>query len=127
MSPYLYHRLMRERLARRREHTGALHERRLSRSHCVAARAQPGGRSRIAPRAIERYPATTTAAYRELDQRTTDGLTVTLEWNPVTGGLRVVVVDREIRTIAFVVRAEDASDAFAHPFVYAGRAAWEVA
>jgi hypothetical protein len=118
---------MHERLTLQREQNGALNERRIWRSHRVAARAQAGCRSLTPPRAIERHPATTSAAYRELDQRTTDGLTVTLEWNPATGGLRVVVVDREIRIIAFVVRAEDASDAFAHPFVYAGRAAWEIA
>ena len=27
---------------------------------------------------------TTSATYRELDQRTADGLAVTLEWNPLT-------------------------------------------
>ena len=58
--------------------------------------------------------------YRELDQRTTDGLTVTLEWNPATAALRVVVVDRESAAVTFAVRAEDAADAFVHPFVYAG-------
>jgi hypothetical protein len=63
---------------------------------------------------------TTPSSYRELDQRTADGLTVTLEWNPATEALRVVVVDRESATVTFGVRADDAADAFVHPFVYAG-------
>ncbi len=127
MSPYLYRQLMSERLVRRRQHAGAPHEPQVRRSHPVGARAQTGSCSRTAPRAIQKNPDWTTATYRELDQRTADGLTVTLEWNPATDGLRVVVVDREIRVVTFAVPAEDASDAFAHPFVYAGRAAWEVA
>ena len=68
----------------------------------------------------------TPTTYRELDQRTADGLAVTLEWNPATDALRVVVVDRE-SAVTFPVRAEDASDAFVHPFVYAGRTVCEVA
>ena len=67
----------------------------------------------------------TPTTYRELDQRTADGLAVTLEWNPATDALRVVVVDRE-SAVTFPVRAEDASDAFVHPFVYAGRTVCEV-
>ena len=63
---------------------------------------------------------TTPTTYRELDQRTADGLAVTLEWNPATDALRVVVVDRESAAVTFPVRAEDAADAFVHPFVYAG-------
>ena len=68
----------------------------------------------------------TPTTYRELDQRTADGLAVTLEWNPTTDALRVVVVDRESAALTFMVRAEDASDAFFHPFVYAGRTVCEV-
>ena len=67
------------------------------------------------------------ASYRELDQRTADGLTVTLEWNPTTAALRVVLVDRESAAVSFPVRAEDASDAFVHPFVHAGRTVCVVA
>jgi hypothetical protein len=66
-------------------------------------------------------------SYRELDQRTADGLTVTLEWNPASAALRVVVLDRESEAVSFAVRAEDASNAFIHPFVYAGRAVCEAA
>jgi hypothetical protein len=45
--------------------------------------------------------------------------------NPATNALRVVVVDRELSR--FGVRAEDAADAFFHPFVYAERTVCEVA
>ena len=65
--------------------------------------------------------------YRELDQRSADGLEVTLEWNPATDALRVVVVDRESEGVTFPVSAADASDAFTHPFIYAGRAICEAA
>jgi hypothetical protein len=67
------------------------------------------------------------ASYRELNQRTADGLTVTLEWNPTAAALRIVLVDRESPAVSFPVRAEDASDAFVHPFVYAGRTVCGVA
>jgi hypothetical protein len=70
---------------------------------------------------------TTHTTYRQLDQRTADGLAVTLEWNPATDALRVVVVDRDTDAVTFPVSAADASDAFVHPFVYAGRAVCEVA
>jgi len=70
---------------------------------------------------------TTPTTYRQLDQRTADGLAVTLEWNPATDALRVVVVDRDSAAVTFPVRSEDASDAFVHPFVYAERAVYEVA
>jgi hypothetical protein len=69
----------------------------------------------------------TPTTYRELDQRTADGLAVTFEWSPATDALRVVVVDRESAAVTFPVRAQDASDAFVHPFVYAERAVYEVA
>ena len=69
----------------------------------------------------------TPITYRELDQRTADGLAVTLEWNPTTDALRIVVVDHASETVRFPVRAADASDAFVHPFIYAGRAVCEIA
>jgi hypothetical protein len=79
-------------------------------------------------RAVERSTVVSTpTSYRELDQRTADGLAVTLEWNPATDALRVVVVDRESAAVTFPVRAEDASEAFLHPFVYAERAVYEAA
>ena len=126
MSPYLYRRLMREQRARRRQHAGAplsdgAHE-------GVAARAQPGPCRTTALRAADKSAVVTTATtYRQLDQRTADGLEVTLEWNPMTHALRIVVVDRESQALTFPVSAADAPDAFVHPFIYAGRAAGEVA
>jgi hypothetical protein len=70
---------------------------------------------------------TTPTSYRELDHRTADGLAVTLEWNPTTDALRIVVVDHASEAVRFPVRAADASDAFVHPFIYAGRAVCEIA
>ena len=46
---------------------------------------------------------TTPTTYRQLDQRTADGLAVTLEWNPATDALRIVVVDRESEAVTFPV------------------------
>ena len=70
----------------------------------------------------------TSSQYRQLNQRTADGLAVTLEWNPTTDALRVVIVDHAAsETVRFPVRAADASDAFVHPFIYAGRAVREIA
>jgi len=42
-----------------------------------------------------------------------------------TDALRIVVVDHASETVTFAVRAADASDAFVHPFIYAGRAVCE--
>jgi hypothetical protein len=70
---------------------------------------------------------TPTATYRQLDQRTADGLAVTLEWNPATDALRIVVRDHASEAVTFPVSAADAPDAFVHPFIYAGRAVCEAA
>jgi len=127
MSPYLYRRLMREKVARLRQPAGAplSHARG---AHRVSARAQPGPCRTTALRAAERNRVVTTpSTYRQLNQRTADGLAVTLEWNPATDALRIVVVDHASETVTFTVRAADASDAFVHPFIYAGRAVCEIA
>jgi hypothetical protein len=128
MSPYLYRRLMREKRGRLRRHAGAPIEPHARRSQGVAARTQPSP-CRTAPlRAVESSTvASTPTTYRELAHRTADGLAVTLEWNPATDALRVVVVDRASAAVTFPVRAEDASEAFVHPFVYAERAVYEAA
>ena len=70
---------------------------------------------------------TTPTTYRQLDQRAADGLVVTLEWNPATDRLRIVVADRESAAVTFPVTAAYASNAFVHPFIYAGHAVCEVA
>ena len=127
MSPYLYRRLMREKLARLRHASAPLsHTESAHRASMLALNTVPAIRPRL--RAVERSPVVTTpTAYRELDQRTADGLEVTLEWNPATDALRIVVVDREGAAVTFPVTAADASNAFVHPFIYAGRAVCEVA
>jgi hypothetical protein len=127
MSPYLYRRLMREKFARLRA-PGRVIE-----PH--ARRSQGRGCSRSARTlpydplpAVERNPVVSTPShYRQLNQRTADGLAVTLEWNPTTDALRIVVVDQASEAVRFPVRAADASDAFVHPFIYAGRAVCEIA
>jgi len=128
MSPYLYRRLMREKLARLRRHAGASlsHTQSAPRPSMLALNPVPAIRPRL--RAVERSPVVTTpTSYRELNQRTADGLAVTLEWNPATDALRIVVVDRESAAVTFPVTAADASNAFVHPFIYAGHAVCEVA
>ena len=128
MSPYLYRRLMREKLARLRRHASAplSDTQSAHRESMLALNPVPAIRPRL--RAVERSPVVTTpTTYRELDQRTADGLAVTLEWNPATDALRIVVVDRESAAVTFPVTAADASNAFLHPFIYAGRAVCEVA
>ena len=128
MSPYLYRRLMREKIARLRQHAGAPLRHTHGAHSGVAARAQPGPCGTRALGAVERDPVVTApATYRQLDQRTADGLAVTLEWHPVTDALRIVVVDRASEAVTFPVAAADASNAFVHPFIYAGRAVCEVA
>ena len=126
MSPYLYRRLMREQRARLRQHPGAPLS---DRAHeGVATRAQSSPCRTTALGAADRSAVVTTATtYRQLDQRTADGLEVTLEWNPATDALRIVLVDRESEAVTFPVSAADAPDAFVHPFIYAGRAVGEVA
>jgi hypothetical protein len=127
MSPYLYRRLMHEKLARLRQHPDPApsHTRGAPRGVCSrSTRSLPYGhptRGREEPCREPRSP------YRQLNQRTADGLAVTLEWNPTTDALRIVVVDHAREAVTFPVRAADASDAFVHPFIYAGRAVGETA
>ena len=59
---------------------------------------------------------------RELDQRTNDGITVTLLWNAETNGVFVSVVEERYGvSFDFAVPA-DAADAFHHPYAYAAPA-----
>ena len=84
MSPYLYRRLMHHKLARLRQRARAAHEPQTRHAQRLAPGAQTGICRPTAPPAVESSPAmtTTTTTYRELNQRTADGLAVTLEWNP---------------------------------------------
>jgi hypothetical protein len=57
---------------------------------------------------------------RELDQRTNDGITVTLLWNTETNRVFVSVDEqRPGVSFDFAIPAADAADAFRHPFAYA--------
>jgi hypothetical protein len=56
----------------------------------------------------------------ELDTRKSDGYTVSLEWNCVTGKTQIVVGDIGTATqLVFPVPAASAGDALRHPFRYA--------
>jgi hypothetical protein len=75
---------------------------------------------------------TETAPMRELDARSRDGICVRLLWEPATDELFVAVEDERTGD-RFQVRvgADDAVDAFAHPYGYERRGgrwgcvAWE--
>ena len=59
---------------------------------------------------------------RELDQRKNDGIEVTLLWNSRTSQVHVAVVDsREGTAFELEVAAEDAREAFHHPYAFAPR------
>jgi hypothetical protein len=70
-------------------------------------------------------PTTPDPAIHELDQRSNDGIDVSLRWNSLTNRVSVAVEDQ--RTGEFfelpVVDPEDALIAFHHPYAYASRAA----
>jgi hypothetical protein len=64
---------------------------------------------------------TTLNDWNELASRDADGLVVSLLWNRVGNGVKVVLADtRTRRRFAFAVAPDCALDAFYHPFVYAG-------
>jgi len=58
---------------------------------------------------------------RELDQRSVDGLTVTLAWNDVENDVTVTVEQTagdDMRSASVGVPPGKAAEAFAHPFMY---------
>ena len=60
------------------------------------------------------------AVIRELNQRTTDGICVTLLWNAETNRVFVCVVEeRSGACFEFEVPGAEAADAFHHPYAYA--------
>ena len=60
------------------------------------------------------------AVIRELNQRTTDGISVTLLWNAETNRVFVCVVEeRRGARFEFEVPGAEAADAFHHPYAYA--------
>jgi len=59
---------------------------------------------------------------RELDFRASDGLEVTLLWNPETDQLLVSVIDTKSGDdFQIEVSSTEAVDAFHHPYAYAAR------
>jgi hypothetical protein len=73
---------------------------------------------------------TTTDSLRELDHRSGDGIDVSLLWNPVTNCVSIQVVDtRSGEVLAFPVAADDAVNAFHHPYAFghAGRDSSKIA
>ena len=65
---------------------------------------------------------------RELAKRDTDGIEVTLFWHPRSDTLTVEVFDRGQDTFfELAVAADDALEAFQHPYVYAVRTGVEYA
>lgn len=65
---------------------------------------------------------------RELDRRIADGIEVALLWSAQMDGVLVTVVDtRSFESFELDVAAEDALDAFRHPFAYATRDHHELA
>jgi hypothetical protein len=64
--------------------------------------------------------ATMTATLAELDQRESDGITVSLLWNRLTNALAVRVFDATNgREFEVACAAHEALDTFHHPFAYA--------
>jgi hypothetical protein len=60
------------------------------------------------------------SAAKELDARANDGVEVRLLWDPPSDHVAVEVVDsRSGEHFALAIDAEDALDAFRHPFAYA--------
>jgi hypothetical protein len=56
---------------------------------------------------------------RELDQRTDEGITVTLLWNAETNGVFVSVVEERYGvSFEFAVSPADAADAFHNPYAH---------
>jgi hypothetical protein len=71
---------------------------------------------------------TPTDMARELDYRETDGLQVALVWYPAEDAIAVKVLDtRTGERFEIPVDADDARDAFDHPFAYAALLSPELA
>jgi hypothetical protein len=60
-----------------------------------------------------------TTVFVELNTRTNDGFTVSLEWDRHSGHTQIVIDDARTRDqIVFAVPGAKAADAFRHPFRY---------
>jgi hypothetical protein len=70
--------------------------------------------------ALEKAETSRNQHLRELDTRTSHGITVTLFWSPGTDTVSVRVVDEPAdETFELEVAREHALDAFHHPYAYA--------
>jgi hypothetical protein len=60
---------------------------------------------------------------RELDQRTSDGIEVTLFWTRSSDQVTIAILDTRCgETVEFEVDGRSAFDAFQHPYAYAAAA-----
>jgi hypothetical protein len=76
------------------------------------------------PQVAEARHETHQTSVRELDHRTSDGIDVTLRWDPLTNGVSVVVRDERLgESLAFGVDPADAVCAFQHPYAHAANLA----
>jgi hypothetical protein len=65
-------------------------------------------------------PERPSTVFVELDTRTSDGFTVSLDWDRDNGQIQIVIDDARTATqTVFGVPGADAADAFRHPFRYA--------
>jgi hypothetical protein len=72
------------------------------------------------PQVAKARHETLQTSVRELDHRTSDGIDVTLRWDPLTNEVSVVVHDeRRSESLAFGVDPAEALCAFHHPYAYA--------
>lgn len=66
------------------------------------------------------YPISYEDSVRQLDQRSSDGINVTLLWDSRSDEVFLTVVDERLgETLEFGVPASSALDAFRHPYAYA--------
>ena len=61
----------------------------------------------------------TIPARRELAYRSSNGIDVFLLWCPADDSLAVIVIDESAESFELVVSADEAVDAFDHPYAYA--------
>jgi hypothetical protein len=72
------------------------------------------------PQLAEARRETLQTSVRELDHRRSDGIDVTLRWNPQTNTVSVVVLDERMgESLAFGVDPANALCAFHHPYAFA--------
>jgi hypothetical protein len=63
----------------------------------------------------------TTSDRQELDHRHSNGIDVTLSWDPARNTLHVTVLDDAGDSFELEVESSEALDVFHHPYAYAAR------